>query len=221
MIGRGGFCSRRSRERVIVGIASVLLAHAAHGAGLEFGETAFVLAGACCIGDECQVVEEDLCIAEGGSYFGDGTDCDPNPCAPLGACCDRFGLCGITTEDDCNAPGEQTYWHGGQTCDPNPCVGACCTDAGNCTLTSRYLCLVNGGDHHYWGDGTVCEPNPCEPHIGACCYGEQQCVVVTRWSCVEDCGCDYLGDGTDCDPDPCITTPTDEATWGRIKLIYR
>lgn len=36
--------------------------------------------GACCFGSECFTLSEDGCNAAGGTYQGDGTDCDPNPC---------------------------------------------------------------------------------------------------------------------------------------------
>jgi hypothetical protein len=180
--------------------------------------------GACCNGDECQVLDESVCLAEGYQYLGDGTDCDPNPCAPLGACCDRFGTCSIQTEeteDDCDSASEQMYWKEGEVCDPNPCVGACCDDTGTCIVTSQFLCLVGSFGRVYLGDETTCDPNPCEPHIGACCYGEGQCAVATRWECEVDCGCEYQGDGTVCDPNPCEATPIDRRTWGIVKKTYR
>jgi hypothetical protein len=36
--------------------------------------------GACCIGGECSITTEALCLEAGGTYQGDGTPCDPNPC---------------------------------------------------------------------------------------------------------------------------------------------
>jgi hypothetical protein len=38
-------------------------------------------AGACCFADgSCQIETAADCVAAGGTYQGDGTDCDPNPC---------------------------------------------------------------------------------------------------------------------------------------------
>jgi hypothetical protein len=37
--------------------------------------------GACCIDGVCSITTEQSCIDSGGTYQGDGTDCDPNPCA--------------------------------------------------------------------------------------------------------------------------------------------
>jgi hypothetical protein len=36
--------------------------------------------GACCIGDQCSIVEADYCAAHGGRYLGDNVSCNPNPC---------------------------------------------------------------------------------------------------------------------------------------------
>ncbi len=43
--------------------------------------------GACCLAGNCTIESEDDCTGMGGAYQGDGTDCDPNPCAePVPAC---------------------------------------------------------------------------------------------------------------------------------------
>jgi hypothetical protein len=38
------------------------------------------ITGACCIGEECSITTEAACTEAGGTYQGDDTDCDPNPC---------------------------------------------------------------------------------------------------------------------------------------------
>ncbi len=43
--------------------------------------------GACCIGAVCSMQAEADCLAAGGAYEGDGTDCDPNPCQAGNASC--------------------------------------------------------------------------------------------------------------------------------------
>lgn len=49
---------------------------------LYSGETP-PLQGACCFTDgRCAVLTSDDCLAQSGSYQGDGTVCDPNPCPP-------------------------------------------------------------------------------------------------------------------------------------------
>ncbi len=44
--------------------------------------------GACCFTDgTCEVTPSDMCPGLGGLFQGVGTDCDPAPCPPVGACC--------------------------------------------------------------------------------------------------------------------------------------
>lgn len=80
--------------------------------------------GACCFTDgRCQVMTEAACIGLGGSYYGDETTCDPNPCPePLtGACCFGTGGCLALTESMCVGNGG-TYQGDDSVCWPNPCV---------------------------------------------------------------------------------------------------
>jgi|GEM_PF-1190125 len=76
--------------------------------------------GACCFTyGYCSVCTQDKCEYHGGSYQGDGTTCNPNPCPqPTGACCNpTTGDCTVTTRVNCSHT-----WHGEwTTCDPNPC----------------------------------------------------------------------------------------------------
>ncbi len=77
--------------------------------------------GACCFDDgSCSVTTQIACTSAMGTYQGDGTDCDPNPCPqPTGACCHGTD-CDIETEEDCTGSGG-TYQGDDTTCDPNPC----------------------------------------------------------------------------------------------------
>ncbi len=83
--------------------------------------------GACCLDEygTCEVGTEQDCLSVEGTYMGDGTDCDPNPCLPPeGACCFDDGSCTFGTEADCVTAGG-TYWGDGTDCDPNPCPPPC------------------------------------------------------------------------------------------------
>ncbi|MBL8878944.1 MAG: hypothetical protein JNG88_07470 [Phycisphaerales bacterium] len=82
--------------------------------------------GACCIGQDCVAdLQEQACIDAGGTYQGNGSVCDPNPCipAPTGACC-VGATCSITTQAACTG----TYQGDGSGCTPNPCVTDPCGD---------------------------------------------------------------------------------------------
>ena len=120
--------------------------------------------GACCFEDgSCQVLTADDCGLAGGTYFGDDTVCDPNPCPQppaTGACCFEDGSCTVTTEADCGG----AYQGDDSVCDPNPCpqppaTGACCFDDGSCQVLTADECDAAGGS--YQADDLPCEPNPC------------------------------------------------------------
>jgi hypothetical protein len=76
--------------------------------------------GACCFGEECVVLTESECLAQGGRFDG-SEDCDPNPCQlPRGACC-FDELCVILTQGECEGQGG-IYKGDNVPCEPeNPC----------------------------------------------------------------------------------------------------
>jgi len=78
--------------------------------------------GACCLGAECVLWEEQHCVVEHGQWFGPESTCEPtSPCSNVvtGACC--LGVdCTVLTEGNCL--GLQGQWIGDYTtCEPNPC----------------------------------------------------------------------------------------------------
>jgi hypothetical protein len=81
--------------------------------------------GACCSGDgSCDETPEFYCEDDenwylnkpAGTWQGVGTDCDPNPCPQLGACCDG-DECYESLEAACGG----VFQGEGTSCDPNPC----------------------------------------------------------------------------------------------------
>ncbi len=68
--------------------------------------------GACCLDQSCTFGSPGDCANLGGTYLGDGSDCDPNPCS--GACCVSEECVGNTTQTDCAALGGT--WHVGEDC---------------------------------------------------------------------------------------------------------
>lgn len=80
--------------------------------------------GACCfLSGNCQVLTQNACISLGGSYYGDDTTCEPNPCPqPLtGACCFYTNGCLRVTQQFCLDNGGE-YLGDETVCWPNPCV---------------------------------------------------------------------------------------------------
>jgi hypothetical protein len=58
--------------------------------------------GACCVGTDCTIQTEEDCTGMGGTYQGNNTTCDPNPC---GVCCTCFGTCLELSQDECDGIG--------------------------------------------------------------------------------------------------------------------
>jgi hypothetical protein len=125
--------------------------------------------GACCLsGGVCEVKTQADCTAAAGTYKGDGSPCDPNPCPQTpatGACCLSGGVCQAKTQADCTAAAG-TYQGDGSPCDPNPCpqtpsTGACCLSGGVCEVKTQADCTAAGGT--YKGDGSLCNPTLCLP----------------------------------------------------------
>ncbi|MEE2912968.1 MAG: hypothetical protein VX436_04095 [Planctomycetota bacterium] len=136
--------------------------------------------GACCIGSNCSVMTQTDCSSAGGSYNGDNSSCNGDPCGgggcPAGEiedcngnCCPDFWVADGFCDDG-------TYeWNGVAiylNCDEFDCDGGDCTDCGG------------GGDQ-----------------TGACCLGEN-CSIGTEADCSSSGG-SYLGDNTSCSGNPC------------------
>ncbi|MCK4414809.1 MAG: hypothetical protein KAY32_14840 [Candidatus Eisenbacteria sp.] len=114
----------------------------------------------CCIGEDCQILSADDCLAAGGVWHEGHSSCAPNPCADY-ACCLDDGSCQVVFYSDCVALGGS--WQDGiQLCEPNPCPNyACCID-GQCYLRNLRSCLLSGGE---WQEGIeTCDPPGCRHH---------------------------------------------------------
>jgi len=168
--------------------------------------------GACCIGTTCSIKTQAQCTAQGGTYLGDNSNCDANPCDAIagGRCCidDGYsGQCKITTLAQCNSLGGT--WTSGATCEGCPCLlpptGACCVN-NTCVIKREADCLAISGT--YVGDYTNCGTvgnTPCD--VGACCV-DLDCSVVMRFQCPGR----FIGPGSDCTDNPCAA-PTIETPY--------
>jgi len=77
--------------------------------------------GGCCYGDgSCAVASSDACAADGGTYFGDNTDCSAGSCV-AGACCLNATDCVENTADACGALGG-SYKGDGTACATTDCA---------------------------------------------------------------------------------------------------
>lgn len=77
--------------------------------------------GACCFGAVCEASSATLCAAAGGDYLGDSSECEPNPCPFVGACCSADGQCQPLTEPACLLVGG-AYLGAEVSCFPDPCT---------------------------------------------------------------------------------------------------
>ena len=160
-------------------------------AGMTCAEADCPLPGACCIGTTCIIKTKDDCADDGGTYYGDGSDCSNDPCAeppaPLGGCC--IGTeCRVTTVVICTELGGD-YLGDETDCSGDPCAeprGACCDD-GDCIFTTESICTDFGGE---WDPDSDCsDPLLCRIEW-ACCFGDNQCAIVEEYTC------EVLLDGT-------------------------
>ncbi len=155
--------------------------------------------GACCFGDffDCDDLPPAECDDAGGTYQGDGTQCESSDCPlPLeGACCQQFGGCFVSSENDCFG----SYNGHGSSCDdagcpPAPAIGACCFFGGGCNIELEFFC-----HGLFLGDGSSCDECPPPPPEGACCLPGGGCYTTDEAFICEDWDSGtFLGIGTDC-----------------------
>jgi hypothetical protein len=81
--------------------------------------------GACCNGEICSQVTADACFASGGSFFGLGSSCSPNPCSEIGGACCFEGLCSEGTQEACDSTGG-IYQGDGTSCVLGMCSSTGC-----------------------------------------------------------------------------------------------
>ena len=118
---------------------------------------------ACCFSNgSCLNLLPAVCMQQGGTPQGPGTNCGNVICPIIGppACC--FGSsCAVMDMLTCQQMGGVFYGYIG--CDPNPCpqpTGVCCFGQA-CEMITEVQCTSAGGQ--WLGTGLDCFPNPCAP----------------------------------------------------------
>lgn len=110
--------------------------------------------GACCSGTDCTIESEGQCNSHGGTYQGDGTPCDPNPCVV--ACPESFCITHLVGNLSWSLSGAQS------TC---PCTADCSQsssfdvgpdDLGGCPANSGEFVVSNTLGNSEWS----CDPCP-------------------------------------------------------------
>ncbi|MCA9294895.1 MAG: zinc metalloprotease, partial [Phycisphaerales bacterium] len=113
--------------------------------------------GRCCMPDgSCAIDTNAGCLAMGGAYSGDFTNCTSSCPAPTGACCVPGNGCFELSVVNCGFAGG-TFMGLGESCSANPCeapTGGCCFSDGSCSDIEASACASGGGT--YQGDGAMC-----------------------------------------------------------------
>ena len=171
-----------------LGLASCGLAGGVYIDDVGQGCTVACLRGSCCFenGFCFPQVEQELCEAQGGLFYGSGVTCPPVPCdsTDLGTCCLLDGSCSSALPADCVSNGGD--WLGfGSACADSPCELldiACCFPT-QCLELPADSCLASGGSLEAIGGCTdaVCDPK-------ACCLTGGVCVDLLRSTCVASGG---------------------------------
>jgi hypothetical protein len=156
--------------------------------------------GACCLTNgTCQVSTQSNCVAQGGSFVGEGTTCTASTCSSsLAPCCfTTTGGCLTLTPQNCVAAGG-VAGPSGQTCAGYVCfpIGACCLPDGSCVGgVSPAQCTTQGGV--FQGNGTLCTAGLCPEPTGASCFPNGFCLVLTQAQAAA-AGAVWKGAGTTC-----------------------
>ncbi|MCA9286469.1 MAG: hypothetical protein KDA22_14685 [Phycisphaerales bacterium] len=158
--------------------------------------------GACCLSDFCIDATEAECIAEGGTYQGDGTVCQAGTCLPpptTAPCCFPATSGCLDLEPALCASAGGVPGQVGDLCVNTTCFpkGACCLPDGTCAdeLSPEECSALSGT---YQGNGSVCANVDCPEPLGACCFPTGFCLTLTEASCVLT-GATWAGAGTTCD----------------------
>jgi hypothetical protein len=182
--------------------------------------------GACCWGDgSCgDFWTEEECVYYGGTYAGDGTGCDPNPCpqpAMLTAAdaelYDYFGW-SVALAGDLAVIGSRCDSHAGGHDAASAYTFVRSADPGAPGWSQRArLTAADASPYRYFGDSVTLDRDTAVISapgglgaayvfeldcVGACCLGDGTCQLATSAECTLLDGA-YQGDATNCAPDLC------------------
>jgi hypothetical protein len=118
-------------------------------------------ARACCIDEQCYILLERECLAQGGEWHPDWTTCQDNPCRLPHVCCVGED-CYLVLDDECAALGGVFHPEWDSCGPPNPCAlpHVCCVGE-DCYVILETDCAAMGGVFHPEWDSCG-PPNPCQ-----------------------------------------------------------
>jgi len=164
--------------------------------------------GACCVGTSCSTMTQADCSTAGGTYNGDNSSCNGNPCGGGGGCeagwtADCQGIC---------FPDEVfEAWIADGYCDDGAYVPA---DYGCTECPAGVAIWLNCEE--FSCDGGDCDCGPADP-VGACCFGAD-CFESTELECSGNGG-EWQGDNTTCEIGTCgVPCPADVDGNGSVNV---
>ena len=155
--------------------------------------------GACCLpSGQCQAnMSAANCQNAGGTYQGQGSNCQQVNCPQPGACCFPNGSCqSPMTSSACTTQGG-TFQGASSSCATVNCpqpMGACCFSPTACVNLTEANCATARGT--WYGAGTTCATTTCFAE-GACCMPDGSCFVGLPEECSASGGA-YQGDDVLC-----------------------
>ncbi len=172
------------------------------------------LAGACCdVDGVCQPnIDDTACADQGGTFMGDGTECNEVVCpTPVGACCYQDICLQDVDQSGCENLSSGVYMGNGSDCLPGICdLGACCKPDGACDDRIETECVLENGT--WQGGGTDCGNFHCPQPRGACCISDICFPNQARDTC--DSVGTFMGIGSACVPDICAAVACPVTTIG-------
>jgi hypothetical protein len=156
--------------------------------------------GACCLPNgTCQVLTNSACVAQGGTFTTEGSQCTGSTCAQnICPCCFvATGGCLTLSPAACQQAGG-IAGPTGQSCTGYVCfpTGACCLPNGTCVgPVSPAACAAQGGV--FQGNATTCTPGLCPEPFGAACFPNGFCIQLTAAQAAA-AGAVWKGPGTTC-----------------------
>lgn len=168
--------------------------------------------GACCMpaSSTCEILDARSCLANGGSYFGNGSACTAQLCVPAEiACCFGDDLCAVIPQSRCETlrglPSSD-----GTACTPATCpagLGACCMPDDSCRVALADACQAMGGE--FGGSDSACAALTCDiSSTAACCLGDMSCRMLSEVGCRGVRGV-HKPVGMTCDGGACAVNPSD------------
>jgi hypothetical protein len=156
--------------------------------------------GACCLPNgTCQVLTNSACVAQGGTFTSEGSQCTGSTCTQnICPCCfPATGGCLTLSPAACQQAGG-IAGPTGQSCTGYVCfpTGACCLPNGTCIgPVSPAACAAQNGV--FQGNATTCSPGLCPEPFGAACFPNGFCIQLTAAQAA-DAGAVWKGPGTSC-----------------------